>query len=221
VVQLTVSDNGTGMDERTRENIFEPFFTTKGKKGTGLGLATVYGIVQQNRGYIEVSSETGKGSTFRICLPRVEGVEAPALTPATKPAATAPHRGSETILVVEDQDEVRDFVVKALASCGYHVLQAGDGAQALALAERHALATSFSNSDFVVAGGLMSYGPDQVDSYREAGKYTGRILKGEKPAGLPVLVSTKFDFALNLKTAKSLGLTVPPTMLALATAVIE
>jgi ABC-type uncharacterized transport system substrate-binding protein len=73
--------------------------------------------------------------------------------------------------------------------------------QILALAERHALATSFSNSDFVVAGGLMSYGPDQVDSYREAGKYTGRILKGEKPAGLPVLV--------------------PPTMLALATAVIE
>jgi putative tryptophan/tyrosine transport system substrate-binding protein len=93
--------------------------------------------------------------------------------------------------------------------------------QILALAERHALATSFSNSDFIVAGGLMSYGPDQVDSYREAGKYTGRILKGEKPAGLPVLVSTKFDFALNLKTAKSLGLTVPPTMLALATAVIE
>jgi putative ABC transport system substrate-binding protein len=93
--------------------------------------------------------------------------------------------------------------------------------QILALAERHALATSFSNSDFVVAGGLMSYGPDQVDSYREAGKYTGRILKGEKPAGLPVLVSTKFDFAINLKTAKSLGLTVPPTMLALATAVIE
>jgi ABC-type uncharacterized transport system substrate-binding protein len=93
--------------------------------------------------------------------------------------------------------------------------------QILALAERHALATSFSNSDFIVAGGLMSYGPDQVDSYREAGKYTGRILKGEKPAGLPVLVSTKFDFAINLKTAKSLGLTVPPTMLALATAVIE
>jgi len=93
--------------------------------------------------------------------------------------------------------------------------------QILALAERHALATSFSNSDFVVAGGLMSYGPDQVDSYREAGKYMGRILKGEKPAGLPVLVSTKFDFAINLKTAKSLGLTVPPTMLALATAVIE
>ena len=93
--------------------------------------------------------------------------------------------------------------------------------QILALAERHALPTSFSNSDFVVAGGLMSYGPHQIDSYREAGIYTGRILKGEKPAELPVQVSTRFDFAINLKTAKGLGLTIPPTMLALATEVIE
>jgi putative ABC transport system substrate-binding protein len=91
----------------------------------------------------------------------------------------------------------------------------------LALAERHALATSFSNSDVVGAGGLMSYGPNQLDSYREAGNYTGRILKGEKPSELPVLVSTKFDFAINLKTAKALGLAVTPTILALATAVIE
>jgi len=91
----------------------------------------------------------------------------------------------------------------------------------LALAQHHALPTSFSNSDFVVAGGLMSYGPRQTDSYREAGLYTSRILKGEKPAELPVLVSTKFDFAVNLRTAKALGLTIPPTMLALTTEVIE
>jgi putative ABC transport system substrate-binding protein len=93
--------------------------------------------------------------------------------------------------------------------------------QILALAERYALPASFSNSDFVRAGGLMSYGPNQIDSYREAGSYTGRILKGAKPAELPVLVSTKFDFAINLKTAKALALTVPLTMLALATVVIE
>jgi len=93
--------------------------------------------------------------------------------------------------------------------------------QILALAERHALAASFSNRDFVVAGGLMSYGPNQADSYREAGIYTGRILKGEKPAELPVMVSTKFDFAINLKSAKALNLTVSPAMLALATEVIE
>jgi putative tryptophan/tyrosine transport system substrate-binding protein len=93
--------------------------------------------------------------------------------------------------------------------------------QILELAGRNALPTSFANSDFVAAGGLMSYGPNQLDAYREAGNYTGRILKGEKPADLPVLISAKFDFTINLKTAKVLGLTIPPTMLALTTAVIE
>jgi putative ABC transport system substrate-binding protein len=93
--------------------------------------------------------------------------------------------------------------------------------QILTLAERNALPTSFSNSDFVIAGGLMSYGPNQIESYREAGIYTGRILKGEKPSELPVLVSTKFTFAINIKSAKALGLTIPPSMLALTTMLIE
>jgi len=93
--------------------------------------------------------------------------------------------------------------------------------QILALAARHSLPTSFSTSDLVTAGGLMSYGPDQLDSYRQAGQLTARILKGEKPATLPVMQATKFDFALNLRTAKALGLAISPTMLALATTVIE
>jgi len=93
--------------------------------------------------------------------------------------------------------------------------------QLVLFAMRHGLPTSFSNNDYVTAGGLMSYGPDQLDSYREAGVYTGRVLKGEKPANLPVLVATKFEFAINLNTAKALSLTIPPSMLVLATNVIE
>jgi putative ABC transport system substrate-binding protein len=91
----------------------------------------------------------------------------------------------------------------------------------LALAGRFALPTSFSSRDAVVAGALMSYGPNQTDSYREAGVYTARILKGEKPANLPVMEATKFEFVINLKTAKALDLTIPPSLIALATDVIE
>lgn len=129
---LTVKDNGLGMDADTRAKIFEPYFTTK-PGGTGLGLATVYGIVKQNGGEITVDSEPGEGTSFNISFPIVtETVAAEAPAPSA-----APSRGSETILVVEDEPIVRRVVTKALARAGYRVLEAGDGVEALSLAASH------------------------------------------------------------------------------------
>ncbi len=135
-VQLAVTDGGCGMDEETRARIFEPFFTTKEQsKGTGLGLSTVYGIVSQSGGTISVSSEPGKGTRFEIYLPRAPSTaRVPAIGTSTPPARTT---GTETILLVEDEEALRRVAVRALGAAGYTVLTAADGEEALAAAARH------------------------------------------------------------------------------------
>jgi two-component system, cell cycle sensor histidine kinase and response regulator CckA len=132
-VMLAVSDTGTGMDDETQSHIFEPFFTTKHTEGTGLGLATVYGIVKQSGGSIWVYSELGHGTTFKIYLPH-----------ATQPrdesvmdVAPAPRGGTETILLAEDQPEVGAVTSAMLTRRGYTVLVAGGGEEALRLAREY------------------------------------------------------------------------------------
>jgi signal transduction histidine kinase/ActR/RegA family two-component response regulator/CHASE3 domain sensor protein len=135
-VLLAVSDNGCGMDKGTLENLYEPFFTTKDVgKGTGLGLATVYGIVKQNNGFINVYSEPGQGSTFKIYLPRLvaeEGVEKSVLE---KKVAAG---GTETILLVEDEPTILRMTRMMLERKGYSVLSAATPVNAVDLAKTHA-----------------------------------------------------------------------------------
>ena len=136
-VMLAISDTGVGMDAETQAHIFEPFFTTKGLKGTGLGLSTVYGIVKQSEGYIWVYSEAGKGTTFKIYLPRFSAT-GEALAPQPALAATEqPSPGHETILLVEDEENLRRLARQSLENQGYTVIDAPDGAAAIQISQAH------------------------------------------------------------------------------------
>jgi two-component system, cell cycle sensor histidine kinase and response regulator CckA len=133
-VALSVTDSGHGMSAEILPRIFEPFFTTKKPgEGTGLGLATVYSIVKQSKGHIIAESEPGAGSRFTVYLPRV-------VAPAKKDApvsALAVERGSELILLAEDEESIRKFAASFLTSLGYRVLSAADGVEAIELAKAH------------------------------------------------------------------------------------
>ena len=138
-VVLTVSDTGIGMRSDVKAKIFEPFFTTKKPgKGTGLGLAIVYGVVKQTGGWISANSELGNGTAFDLYLPQVhveDALEEPASKSEISPAFAA--RGTETILLVEDQDGIRDLVREFLQKNGYTVLHAVDGNEALQITDEY------------------------------------------------------------------------------------
>jgi CheY-like chemotaxis protein len=148
-VMLSVSDGGCGMDKDLMSRIFEPFFTTKAEgKGTGLGLAMVYGIVKQAGGHVWAYSEVGRGSTFKVYLPRID-------QPVARVAAEdkpLPARGAETILLVEDEQSLRAIACEILAGHGYTVLEAGTAADAIALAARHPGRIDLVVTDVVMPG---------------------------------------------------------------------
>jgi two-component system cell cycle sensor histidine kinase/response regulator CckA len=135
-VRLRVTDTGTGMLPEVLERIFDPFFTTKDNlRGTGLGLATVYGIVQQHGGLVQVDSEVGRGTTFRVYFPADDHPAVMAAAPDATPT-TGPH-GRETILVAEDEELVRRPVVRLLEAAGYRTLAASSGLEALRILREH------------------------------------------------------------------------------------
>jgi signal transduction histidine kinase/DNA-binding NarL/FixJ family response regulator len=160
-VQIAVTDTGFGMSKETLEHIFEPFFTTKEPgKGTGLGLATVYGIVKQSRGHITVYSEPGVGTTFKIYFP---SLDKSVPLPVTRALAAAP-KGEGTILLVEDEASLRVLAAESLKRLGYTVLQAGNGLEALAVADHHS-----GKIDAVVTDIVMPRmgGPELVEKLRQ------------------------------------------------------
>jgi PAS domain S-box-containing protein len=149
-VLLSITDTGAGMTQEVVQHIFEPFFTTKDVgAGTGLGLSTVYGIVKQAGGWIWVYSEPGKGSTFKVYLPRAGGAPEPLPAPVS---AAETLRGTETVLVVEDQPEVRKLTLAMLESQGYRLLEAASGSEALSLCERYPEPIHLLITDVVMPG---------------------------------------------------------------------
>ena len=189
---LSVTDTGIGMDPETQSHLFEPFFTTKAvDAGTGLGLAMVYGLVKQHEGFVDVRSTPGSGTTVRVFLPEAE----PVATRRTPEGGTAQLRGTETILLAEDEDSLRRAATRVLEKHGYRVLEAANGAEALALYGEHETEIALIVADVVMPA---LGGPQLLRSLRQAGKnvkvlftsgYTARDVQETKALdpGLPFL----------------------------------
>src|SRR5208282_4117725 len=176
-VCVSKTDTGCGIPPENLQRIFEPFFTTKEiGKGTGLGLATVYGIVKQHRGWIEVESTVGKGTTFRIYIPYVGSAQAETEKPTTQITIRG---GTETILLVEDEKPVRELVSRVLQKYGYKILPAGNGVEALETWNRHKNEISMLFTDLVM--------PDNMN-----GRELAEKLWAERP-GLKVVFTSGYS----------------------------
>lgn len=184
-VRLSVRDTGTGIDDATMAHIFEPFFTTKAVgHGTGLGLATVYGIVSQHQGWVEVESVLNRGTDFCIYFPASTQV---APNPGQEPTPDRVQGGTETILFVEDEGSVRRAGVQYLRLLGYRVLDAIDGVSALALWEKHRDQIELLITDVVMPKGV-------------GGISLANQLKADKP-GIPVIISSGYSAELDHRSA--------------------
>lgn len=177
-VLLAITDNGVGMTDEVKTHLFEPFFTTKGLgKGTGLGLATCYGIVTQSGGDIHVYSEPNSGTTFRIYLPRTDALLEPAATADTSDMPT----GTESILVVEDDPAVRRLAVVILGNCGYKIQESNNAFEALAVFRRN------PNFDLIITDIIMP---------QMSGKELSDKIKMQRPHAKILLMSGYTDDAL-------------------------
>ncbi len=179
-VCLRVIDSGTGMDEATRARIFEPFFTTKGlNKGTGMGLATVYGIVKQHEGWIEVETCLGSGSTFSVMLP---STDRPTERDASPRFNSAADEGNHTVFVVEDDAAVRSLVVEVLHSYNYNVIEAESGDVAISVWSKIRDRVDILLTDMVMPG-------------RANGLDVARHCQGDKPS-LKVIYTSGYSSEL-------------------------
>ena len=173
---LSVADSGCGIPPEKQNNIFEPFYTTKeAGKGTGLGLSTVYGIVQQHRGWIEVESQVGHGALFQVFFPVCENT--PSEESRTNSEAE-PH-GLETILLAEDDELIRQVVTRGLNHLGYTVVEACDGEEALREWEKHKGKIALLMTDMVMSGNM-------------SGLDLARQLRAKKP-GLKTIISSGYS----------------------------